>query len=82
MNGCELAIGISALASAIAAQIEDDDDLALLGAVATQFGDTLTVIATWRAKCAAEAAKKEADKGEKPKGAETPAEELGVASEK
>ena len=78
MNGCELAIGVTALASAIAAQIEDDDDLALLGAVATQLGDTLTTIAAWRARCAAEAAKKEADKGKKSEGTE----DLSATSEK
>ena len=60
MNGCELAIGISALASAVAAQIEDDEELSLLAAMLTQFGDTLATIAAWRAKCAADAAKQEA----------------------
>lgn len=61
MNGCELAIGITALASALAAQIEDDDDLSVLAAAVTQFGDTLSTIAAWRARCAAEAAKQEAE---------------------
>lgn len=54
MTGCELAIGITALASAVAAQIEDDDDLSVLAAAVTQFGDTLATIAAWRARCAAE----------------------------
>jgi len=61
MNGCELALGVSALATAVAAQIEDDADLSLLAATATQFGDTLATIAAWRARCAAEAAKQEAE---------------------
>ncbi|MCL2843637.1 MAG: hypothetical protein FWE28_09340 [Oscillospiraceae bacterium] len=60
MNGCELALGITALASALAAQIEDDDDLSVLAAAVTQFGDTLATIAAWRARCAVEAAKQEA----------------------
>jgi len=60
MKGCELAIGITALASAIAAQIEDDADLSVLAAAATQFGDTLATIAAWRVKCAAEAERQEA----------------------
>jgi len=61
MNGCELAMGITALASALAAQIEDDEDLSVLAAAVTQFGDTLATIAAWRARCAAEAAKQGAD---------------------
>ena len=65
MNGCELAIGITALASAFAAQIEDDEDLSVLAAAMTQFGDTLATIAAWRARCAAEAAKQEAEQKNK-----------------
>ena len=82
MNGCELAIGITALASAIAAQIEDDGDLAVLAAAMTQFGDTLATIAAWRARCAAEAAAREAaDKGGKSEDAGTSAEDMHTASE-
>ncbi|MCL2588631.1 MAG: hypothetical protein FWD84_04395 [Oscillospiraceae bacterium] len=61
MNGCELAIAISTLASALAAQIEDDTDLSVLASAMTQFGDTLATIAAWRAKCAAEAAKEKTE---------------------
>ena len=57
MNGCELAIAVTALASAVAAQIEDDADLSILAAAATQFGDSLTTIAAWRARCAVEQAR-------------------------
>ena len=60
MNGCELAIAISTFASAVAAQIEDDEDLNVLAASITQFGDTLATIAAWRARCAAEQAKRDA----------------------
>jgi len=60
MNGCELAIAITTLASAVAAQIEDDEDLSVLAASITQFGDTLATIAAWRARCAAEQAKQKA----------------------
>jgi len=78
VNGCELAIGVTALASAIAAQIEDDEDLAVLAAAATQFGDTLATIAAWRARCAVEeAAREEAKKDEEPS-----TEERDTAGEK
>jgi len=66
MNGCELTIAITALANAVAAQIENDEDLNVLAASITQFGDTLATIAAWRARSAAEAAK-QADVEEKPK---------------
>ena len=64
MNGCELAIGITALASAVAAQIEDDEDLNVLAAAVTQFGDTLATIAAWRARCAAEEERRKAAEAE------------------
>ena len=52
-DGCELVLGITALAIAIAAQIEDTDDLTVIGAAFTQLGDTLAIIAAQRARCAA-----------------------------
>jgi len=64
MNGCELAITITTLASAIAAQVENDEDLSVLAASITQFGDTLATIAAWRTRCAAEQAKAEQTKQE------------------
>jgi len=45
------------MASAVAAQIEDDEDLNVLAASVTQFGDSLATIAAWRARCAALEAK-------------------------
>ena len=48
MTGCELPVGITALALAIAAQVEDVDELSLLAAVFTQLGDTLATIAVQR----------------------------------
>lgn len=49
MNNCALPVSVSALACAIAEQIEDADELALLAALLTQLGDTLTTIAAVRA---------------------------------
>jgi hypothetical protein len=51
MDACALPIGVSALACAIAEQIQDSSDLALLAAVLTQLGDTLATIAAARAIC-------------------------------
>ena len=65
MNGCELAIAITTLASAVAAQVEDDEDLSVLAASITQFGDTLATIAAWRARCAAEKARQETEQASK-----------------
>jgi hypothetical protein len=48
MNDCILPVGVSALACAIAAEIEDSDDLSLLAALFTQLGDTLATIAAQR----------------------------------
>jgi len=53
MEGCGLAVTITALAVAIAAQIEETDDLSLLAAAATQLGDTLALLALERERCAA-----------------------------
>jgi hypothetical protein len=50
MNECILPVGISALACAIAEQL-NDSDLALLAAVLVQLGDTLTTISSQRAAC-------------------------------
>jgi len=51
MNIRALPFGVSALACAIAEQIKDNDDLALLAAVLSQLGDTLATIVAVRAKC-------------------------------
>jgi len=59
MDGCELVFGISALAIAIAVQIEDTDDLTVIAAAFTQLGDTLAIIAAQRARCAARQEKEE-----------------------
>lgn len=50
MNDCILPVGVSALACAIAAEIEDSDDLSLLAALFTQLGDTLATIAAQRGR--------------------------------
>jgi hypothetical protein len=49
MNDCILPVGVSALACAIARDIDNVTDLALLAALLTQLGDTLTTIAAQRA---------------------------------
>lgn len=51
MNPCELSVGVTALANAIAAQL-GEAELNLLAAVLTQLGDTLATIAAQRALCA------------------------------
>jgi len=61
MEGCELVVGITALAIAIAAQIEDINDLTVIGAAFTQLGDTLAIIAAQRARCAARQEEEESD---------------------
>lgn len=50
MNPCELSVGVTALANAIAAQL-GEAELNLLAAVLTQLGDTLATIAAQRALC-------------------------------
>ena len=50
MNACNLIAAITALANAISCDLSVDE-LNLLGAVLTQLGDTLTVIATQRSIC-------------------------------
>ena len=49
MNGCELPVGITALAVTIAAQIDDPNELSLIAAALTQLGDTLATIGAQRA---------------------------------
>lgn len=49
MNDCALPVGVSALACAIAEQVTNANELALLAALLTQLGDTLTTIAAVRA---------------------------------
>ena len=61
MNGCELTVGITALAIAIAGQIEDIDDLSVAAAALTQLGDSLALIAVQRARCEAKCAALEAE---------------------
>lgn len=51
MNECVLPAGVTALACAIAQQIDNDDDLALLSTVLVQLGDTLATIAAQRSLC-------------------------------
>lgn len=48
MQEYSLPLAISALGDLIATRIPDDDELALLAAVLTQLGDTLTTILTIR----------------------------------
>jgi hypothetical protein len=50
MNACEITAAITALANAIACKL-NDDELALVGAVLSQLGDTLDTIAAQRALC-------------------------------
>ena len=49
MNDCFLPVEITALACAIAKEIDDIDDLLLLAAVLSQLGGTLNLIAAQRA---------------------------------
>lgn len=51
MNPCALPMGVSALASAIASRVPNDEELALLAAILTQLGDTLDTIIAQRALC-------------------------------
>jgi len=51
MDCCQLPVAISVAACAIANQIENANELALLAAVLTQLGDTLTTIAVQRDLC-------------------------------
>lgn len=50
INPCELPIGVTALAAAIARGLSDDE-LTLAAAVFTQLGDTLSTISAQRALC-------------------------------
>lgn len=51
MNECALPAGITALACAIAQQIDNDDELTLLSSVLMQLADTLATIAAQRSLC-------------------------------
>jgi hypothetical protein len=51
MDICALPVGVSALACAIAEQIKDNGDLALLAALLSQLGDTLATIVATRELC-------------------------------
>ena len=51
MNSLELTSFITAVANIIAQNVSDNDVLGLLGAIATQLGDTLTTISAQRALC-------------------------------
>ena len=51
MERCELPLGLSALACAIADQIDDVDELALTSAILVLLGDNLALIAAQRAVC-------------------------------
>jgi hypothetical protein len=50
MNECILPVGVSALACAVAGDIENTDDLFLLAAVLGQLSSALTTIASQRIK--------------------------------
>lgn len=50
MNPCELSLSISALASAIACDLSDED-LAFVSAVLVQLGDTMATILAQRGLC-------------------------------
>ena len=50
LNACELTTSVTLLANTIACQLSDDE-LALIGAVFAQLGDTLATIAAQRALC-------------------------------
>ena len=59
VNACEITAAVTALANAIACRM-DDEELALLGAVLTQLGDTLETISAGRAmqaKCCGDVGK-------------------------
>ena len=51
MERCELPLGLSALACAIADQIDDVDELALTSAILVLLGDNLALIAAQRTVC-------------------------------
>ncbi len=51
MNTCGFPVGVSALACAMAQQIENNADLVLLAALFTQLGDSLATIAAAREVC-------------------------------
>lgn len=50
MNACEITASVTAIANIIAQKLENDE-LALLGAIFTQLGDTLETITAQRELC-------------------------------
>lgn len=50
MNSCELTVGVTTLANAIACKL-NNDELTLLASILVQLGDTLVTIATQRSIC-------------------------------
>lgn len=50
LNPCELTLSVTALANAIAKDLSNDD-VALLGSIFLQLGDTLTTISLQRSLC-------------------------------
>lgn len=51
MERCELPLGLAALSCAIAAKIDDPDELAMTSAILVLLGDNLALIAAQRAMC-------------------------------
>lgn len=50
MNACEITASVTAIANIIAQKL-NDDEIALLGAIFTQLGDTLETITAQRELC-------------------------------
>lgn len=50
MNACEITASVTAVANVLAQNL-GDDELALLGAILTQLGDTLETISAQRELC-------------------------------
>lgn len=50
MNACEVTAAVTAIANALACRLTEEE-LALLGAILTQLGDTLATIAAQRSLC-------------------------------
>lgn len=55
MNACEITAAVTALANAISCRL-DTNELALVGAILTQLGDTLETISAQRELCEGSAA--------------------------
>ena len=50
MNACELTAAVTAMANAMACEL-NDDELALIASILVQLGDTLVTIVTKRGLC-------------------------------